>query len=273
MIGERERGILDQFAVQISTLGTLGMALEHVESGTSWDYNADETFYAASIIKIPIMAAVFDQASRGNFRLQQKFPIEAEDMVTGSGILQNLTPGIEMSIYDVMVLMIIESDNTATNLLADLVGVDSIQSAMMEWGLEQSQFRHKLQIIPAKRSGGSNLVTAREMSRLMSVMAKGKLVSWNACRHMVSILKQQKFNDGIPSLLPVADTPVGAIPAWEFAHKTGFVAGIEHDVGLLYFPGHTFSVSFLSKDVTDRLAIKEAMGEFGKLLYDMARVN
>jgi beta-lactamase class A len=106
------------------------------------------------------------------------------------------------------------------------------------------------------------------MTDFMIKLAESKLISWKACREMVDILKQQKFNDGIPSLIPTRDEQVGEIPTFEMAHKTGWVRGVENDCGLLYFPGHTFAISIFTKDVADKPATKRVMGEIGLALYN-----
>jgi beta-lactamase class A len=249
--------------------GTFAASIYHFESDETFDYRADEPFYAASIIKVPIMAAIYDQAFKGNLRLSETLPVLAEDMVGGSGILQNLTPGLELSIYDLTMLMIIESDNTATNILIDRIGTKTIQESMREWGMTGSSFHNKLCIIPANLEH-YNLITARDMTNLMKKIGLGQLISWHACNEMVKIMKQQKYNDGIPALLPIAtNAPVGAMPAFEMAHKTGWVNGIEHDVGLLYFPGHTFAISVLSKEIRDRAEAKRVMSQIGLMLYNL----
>lgn len=247
--------------------GTYGVSIYHLESQSEFSYQADEWFYAASIIKVPIMAAVFDQAFKGNLSFQEKIALRAEDMVTGSGLLQNLSPGLELSIYDYTVLMIIDSDNTATNILIDRIGTQAIQDAMAEWGLTGSGFYNKISVIPAKIEN-YNKITPRDMTHLLKLIADGKVVSWRACAEMVKIMKQQKYNEGLPSLLPQQDGPVGELKLWECAHKTGWVNGTDHDMGLLYFPRHTFAVSVFGKNITDRKDAHNLMGQIGRLLYD-----
>jgi beta-lactamase class A len=247
--------------------GTYGVSIHHFESGEQFSYNADEIFYAASIIKVPIMAAVFDQAAKGQLRLSEKMTLHSEDMVMGSGLLQNLSPGTEFSLYDLVVMMIIESDNTATNMLIDRLGKAAIQDAMKEWGLTRTEFHNKISVIPAKLEH-YNLICAAELTQFLQRLAAGKIVSWRASSEMVKIMKQQKFNDGIPRRLPPEGDIVGELPAWEMAHKTGWVNGLEHDMGLLYFPGHTFAVSIFSKDIPEREAAHRVMGDTGRLLFD-----
>jgi beta-lactamase class A len=169
--------------------------------------------------------------------------------------------------------MIIQSDNTATNMLIDRLGKSAIQKSMSEWALTNSQFYNKLMVIPAKIEA-YNEISAGDMNHLLKQIANGKIVSWHACSEMVKIMKRQHYGDGIPSLLPPeGDGPVGALPEWEMAHKTGFITGVEHDMGLLYFPGATFAVTVLSKEITDRAAAKRVQGQIGRMLYDAVRGN
>ena len=250
--------------------GTFSAAIYHFQSGESFAYNPEETFYAASIIKVPVMAAVFEQQWQGNLTLADQVVVRYEDQVGGSGILQNLMPGTELSLYDVMLLMIIESDNTATNLVVDRVGKENIQRAMKEWGFEKSRFYNKLSVIPAKIEA-VNTVHAGEMTEFLKKLATGKIVSWKACAEMVKVMKQQKFQDGLPSLLPVSpDDVIGEMPLWECANKTGWVTGVTHDMGLLYFPGHSFAVSVFGKEIKQRADANRLYGEIGRLLYDTA---
>ncbi|ASS74751.1 hypothetical protein CIG75_07025 [Tumebacillus algifaecis] len=252
--------------------GTYGVSIYHLESQSEFSYQQDESFYAASIIKVPIMAAVFDQASKGNLSFSEKITLRAEDKVTGSGLLQNLSPGLELSIYDYTVLMIIDSDNTATNILIDRIGTQAIQAAMQEWGLEGSGFYNKISVIPAKIEN-FNQITPRDMTHLLKQIADGKVVSWRACAEMVQIMKQQKYNEGLPSLLPKQDGPVGVLPLWECAHKTGWINGTDHDMGLLYFPRNTFAVSVFGKNITDRKDAHSLMGQIGQLLYERSALS
>ncbi|MBL0387344.1 serine hydrolase [Tumebacillus sp. ITR2] len=246
---------------------TFGVSIHHFQSQESFHYNADEVFFAASIIKVPIMAAVFDQASKGQLTMSETMTLRLEDKVTGSGILYYLSPGLQITIWDLVVLMIIESDNTATNMLMDRIGTPTIQACMKEWGMENTRIYNKLSVVPANLQH-VNTITPREMTDFMIKLAQSEIVSWKACREMIGILKQQKFNDGIPSLLPTRDEQVGEIPTYEMAHKTGWVSKNEHDSGLLYFPGHTFAISVFTGDVTDHAATRRVMGEIGLLLYN-----
>ncbi|MFG6495073.1 class A beta-lactamase-related serine hydrolase [Fictibacillus sp. UD] len=250
--------------------GTYGVSIYHFETKESFEYQSNELFYSASIIKVPIMAAVFAHAMKGKCSLSDKVRVKEEEIVPGDGIIKHLTSSIEWTVQDLIVLMIIESDNTATNILIDLVGQDQINSYMKEWGFNQSHLHHKLQIKAAREPGKMNVVTAHEMNEFLKKIVAGSVVSLNSCKKMIHIMKQQKMNDLLPSLLPEADGVIGMIPNWEFAHKTGYVPGIEHNVGLFYLPGQTYAVSVLSNNVPNRAESRRIMGEIGKLLYQVS---
>ncbi|HEU4964629.1 MAG TPA: serine hydrolase [Bacilli bacterium] len=174
--------------LQEAAVADFSVAIRHLNSGEEYLYNADEPLYAASIIKLPIMSAVFEQAHLGHLRLTDKIAMHDEDKVTGSGLLQHLSHGLELTIHDLLTLMIIDSDNTATNLLVDRVGIEAIQRLLLDLDLKQTQFHHKLQILPAKPNPNRNRITAREMMHLMSQIATGQVVSQKACREMIRIL-------------------------------------------------------------------------------------
>ncbi|WP_144700318.1 serine hydrolase [Fictibacillus phosphorivorans] len=248
-----------------------GCSLYDFRTKESFTHYENETFYAASIIKVPIMAAVFAHAFEGKCRLQDKVQIQEEDFVPGDGILKYLSAGMEWTIYDLLVLMIIESDNTATNILIDLIGLENISAHMSGWGLKKSQLKHKLQISPDRKPSELNVITPNEINQFLTQLALGRVVSIKACDMMIKILKQQKMNDLLPSLLPDVEGPIGMIPNWEAAHKTGDVSGVEHNVGLFYFPGHTYAISVLSKNVPHRTEPRRIMGEIGQLLFNVSR--
>lgn len=250
--------------------GIWAVAVEDVNEGTLFSINGDECFYAASIIKVPIMAAVFAAAEKGVVRLGDRLPLRRDDIVGGSGVLQFMSPGIELPIYDLLTLMIIQSDNTATNMLIDLIGMETIQAFLKELGMERSEIHHKLMIVQANRVH-SNEITASEMTALLAKIAQGECVSLHASEQMVRIMKQQQLSNGFIDSLPAINTPiVGAIPEWEFAGKGGNVEGIKHECALLYVRGRCMAITVLSKGCVEDEA-HEMIAQIGSDVYDYAR--
>ncbi|MEW6725270.1 MAG: serine hydrolase [Bacillota bacterium] len=248
--------------------GTIGLWAQELRDGETLAWNEDEPFPAASIIKIPIMVEVFRQAQAGLLSLDRSISLSPEDQVGGSGVLQLLSPGIALPVRDLVALMIDVSDNSATNLLVDLVGAEAVTATMHALGLTGTYLYNKLMVVPVERPG-NNATTPRDMGTLLVKLARGEVISYDACRRMVEILKRQQFNDILPARLPPAyGNEVGGLPRWVMAHKTGMIAGCRHDVGLVYTSGRTWVVSAFSKGLTDAERGVQALGDISRLLYD-----
>lgn len=246
--------------------GNWGIVIEDLQTNERWTYQEDQRFYAASLIKLPIMTAVFAEQYAGKIAFADKLRLRKEDLVGGSGVLQQMTPGTELTIYDLLTLMIIQSDNTATNMLIDLAGKKSIRSIMKKTGMSNSQFYNKLMVIPAELEG-YNEVTAADMANLLRLLATGKALSYNSCRQMISILKQQQIQQSLPLHLPDPDHEIiGGLPLWEMAHKTGTVSTNEHDVGILYVGQKAIVISALSGNVPSKVA-RDTIGRICELVY------
>ena len=238
--------------------GTWGVVLEDFESLEKWVWNGDELFYAASVIKVPVMAVVFSAVQEGWLNLGDSIVLEKEDFVDGAGVLQHLTPGTSLALRDIVMLMIIQSDNTATNMLIDLVGVERIQQTMREAGMEKSKFHHKLMTDFSTRKG-HNQVTSSDMAKLLKGISTSE--------QMIEVLKKQQVRDCLPEKLPspYADLADGEV-RWELANKTGWIPGTRHDVGIFYVGQRKLIAAVLSKDVDDLLS-KQVLVDIGWEIY------
>jgi len=246
--------------------GTWGIAFRDIDTNETWQHNHDTQFTAASVIKLPIMAAAFKAFENKSFTFSDEMKLNREELVGGSGVLQHLAPGTRLSIYDVMTLMIIQSDNTATNMMIELLGIEMIQKVMEQMELRDSVITNKLMIVSTSRKG-PNLVTAHDMTKLLTNITRGKVVSEYACTQMIDILQKQQINDCLPAKLPDPDAEwIGAFPKWSLAHKTGTVTNITHDVGVFYVGNRTFAASVLSKNIDNRAARRIHM-EIGQAIY------
>lgn len=238
-------------AIIDKTGGTWGIVLEDLETQGKWQWNEELVFNAASLIKIPIMVAAFDQFNDEKIRLSEPITLKEDDKVGGSGVLQHLSSNLSLSIYDLIVLMMIQSDNTATNILIDYLGKRNIQQTMSKIGLTQTQLHNKLMTVSVQREG-PNVTTAKEMSHLLKQIAKGQIISAYACEQMIRVMKEQQIQDSLPGRLPNPDRPlIGAQPEWELAHKTGMITNVRHDVGIFYVKHQTLVAAILSQGMTN----------------------
>ncbi|GIO26872.1 serine hydrolase [Ornithinibacillus bavariensis] len=246
--------------------GLWGISLLDLDTNDSWELNEHELFYAASVIKVPIMIAAFAASHNGEMELSKKVVLKREDIVGGSGVLQYMTPGTSVAIYDLITLMIIQSDNTATNLLVDLIGTEKIQQEMENIGLEKSCYYHKMMIGSVDRKE-FNQITAAEMTMMLKKLVTGKIVSIHACEQMIDIMKKQQIRHTLPSKIELIDGPIiGTLKEFEIAHKTGNVLGIRHDIGIFYVGQRKMIASILSKGVGEIDSL-EAFGHIGLEIY------
>lgn len=249
--------------------GEWGVVVEDLERGERFEHQPQEPFIAESVIKVPIMAAVYAAANRGAFSLNDCLTLRREDLVGGSGFLFALSPGLRLTIRDLVTLMIIQSDNTATNMLIDLIGKEQIDRTMGEAGMKQSVYSRKLMIYPADIAE-NNRITAGDVAGLLRLISTGRFISRRACDEMISILKKQQVRNGLPSMLPSASDEQADAADWELACKSGWDTGRQHDVGVLYTKGQSIVIVALSKDVESQPALR-TLGLLGKAVYNYAR--
>lgn len=247
--------------------GTWGIWIEDLDTGEKWTWNEHLPFVAASIIKVPIMTAVYRAAAQGVLQPSDRLCLKSEDQVGGTGILQHLSPGTELSVQDLITMMIIQSDNTATNMLIDLIGKEEINETIQELEMKNTRFYNRLMIVPVK-TDGINQTTAADMARCFQKLARGQVISRHTSAKMIEILKKQQLRDCLPSLLPPSDSEfIGTLPKWQMAHKTGMVSKILHDTGILYIGSRSLIVICLSTGLSYHRA-RKTCNKIGKWIYD-----
>ncbi len=231
--------------------GVLGVWAQSLDTGEMLEWNPDESFPAASAIKIPILVEVFRQAGEGRFGLLDPRTLRDEDVVPGSGILKDLTPGVTLSVRDLAALMIVVSDNTATNMLIDLVGVASVNEFMVQVGLTGTRLESKL--FKAPEGAPLNRSTPRDLGRLMALIATNAILTPPACADMLAILVRQHFTDNITRRLEEFDgyLETGKTPVVTVASKSGAIRGTRNDVGLVTAHGRRHVIAMMSKGCTD----------------------
>lgn len=241
------RSVVESFA------GELYFAAVNLETGRRLDFRPDERVQTASVIKIPIMIEVFAQVDQGHLRLDGKLRLDEENRVPGAGILQDLTPGLEITLLDGVTLMIVLSDNTATNLVIDRVGIDAVNSRLARLGLRETFLNKKVYKdgppdLPKERAAyGLGVTTPAEMLTLVEKLYRNEVASTEGCRRMIEILEKQRDRDQIPRLL------VG--PGWEgirTATKTGALNQVRNDVGIVFTPQGDVALSLFAQNSPDQ---------------------
>lgn len=234
-------GALDAFQAALrgtGFAGTVGLWVGTPQGEALATLNGDRVFPAASTIKVPLLVMALQAAQRGDLRLEDRVALQAADRVPGAGVLHELGAGLALSWQDVLTLMIIVSDNTATNLTIGQLGVDAVNRWLGAHGLNGTRLVGKLQLPPdqrneAQRRGERNATTATDQARLLRLLLAGDLLDPPHTALALSILERQQYRDLIGRGVP-AD-PDGE-PLYRVASKSGELTGVHHDVGVIFTP-------------------------------------
>ena len=178
-------------------------ALTDLNSGEHVGADEGAVMPTASLIKVPVLVALYAAVQGGRVDLANRIQYAEEHRCLGSGVLSRMTPGVEMTVRDAAVLMIIISDNSATNMMIDLVGLDQINATMRGLGLERTTIFRRL----GDRETGldarkMSVSTAGEMTRLLELLARGQAVSPEASEDMLRIMRRQDYRHELSRLLP-----------------------------------------------------------------------
>lgn len=227
-------GLYDGFS------GVVSVAFGRFGGAEGYGYRADAPLPAASLIKLPVMLSVLTKAAEGELRLDERIVLGAADRVGGSGVLQSLQGGLEPTVQDLLTLMIIVSDNTATNLLIERVGAEAVNVWCRRNGLYGTELVGKLQLPEAEqnaaqRRGERNRTCAADTLGLLMGLARGDLLPPAETELALGILKRQVFTEALARYLPT-DPELDA-PYAEVASKSGCLRGVWHDAGIIFQDG------------------------------------
>ena len=219
--------------------------------GHTVEVGADEEFETASTIKVFLLAALYLQAGRGKANLDAEIPYEASQYVDGSGMLRALGVGARLKVRDTATMMIICSDNIATNMLIDYLGLDTINACIRELGFARTTLHNPLHFDRYRQLGTT---TPREYAALFARIAKGQLVSSAASAEMLHILRQQHYNTMLTRDFPqyyLDCEETGAEELLWVASKSGSMNACRNDGGIFHTPYGEYVLVLMNKDFHD----------------------
>jgi beta-lactamase class A len=217
--------------------GVLGVAILDLSTGQKYLLHADEAMPTASSIKIAILAELYRQAQRGKLKLEDLYTLQRSDIVGGSGIAEALTPGVtRLTIRDVAALMISVSDNSATNIIIDRVGMENVNELLDSLGLTHTRLRRKMMDLKAASQGRENIATPREMMMLLEDLYRGKVLNKQYMEDFFKLLSIHK-ESYIPRELP-EDLKV--------ANKPGELEGVRNDSGIVFTGNRPYAISVMT---------------------------
>ena len=250
--------------------GKVALYARNLKTGAEVSIDADEPVQTASVIKVAILLEVFAEAKAGKLSLDERLPLTKDNQVPGSGILTFLEPGLQPTVHDAAVLMIDLSDNTATNLLIDKVGVAAVDKRLTDMGLKNTWLYKKVfkpaegPMPPDQKKFGLGKTTAREMAQLFESIDRCDLGDAVLCKRMLQVLKDQQDNNEIPRYIQYSDT--SEKPS-AIAHKTGALDDVRNDAGIVYTTAGPIVISAFTWDNKDHswTADNEAMLTIAKM--------
>ena len=256
--------------------GKAALYVEDLSSGELFTVCADEVHVACSLVKVPIMALLLKDAEEDGTRLEEKITIPLEKRVGGTGLICHLEPEVELSWRDVMKLMVMVSDNSATNAVIDLLGIERINAFFKSIGLTSTELQRKMMDMEAIKAGRNNYTTAADMGRLLKLAATGSLVSRKVSDAVIDTMSRQLYTSKLPALLPGVAASSSPEEKWSplpgtvtVANKTGDLPRTEHDVGLFILPGgKRYVVAMLTSQLASEKEGIACIAKVSKIIYD-----
>lgn len=239
--------------------GRVSIHLKDLRTGKVWAHNPDDLFPAASLIKVPILVAAFYKIRDGHLSLDERLEITRRNRVGGSGSLKWRHDGSRIAVRDLLVHMINESDNTATKMILDRIGIGFVQQQFPRMGLLYTGIYEEGMSIKGGRVAHENYTTAREMTTLMEKIYKGEAVDKLSSSVMMDILKRPKA---------VASRLAKGLPrGWEIAHKTGLLRQACHDSAVFLTPNGDYAMTVLTGQNRSYSQAKDFITKLGRVTF------
>jgi beta-lactamase class A len=274
--------------------GMVGVAVHDIGADAGFSYNAGEIFPTASTLKVPLIYALYRLADAGAIDLNERVTLRHVERVPGSGVLQHMDDGLQPTLRDLAELMIIVSDNWATDLLWNCMGKERVNATLADIGMTDTSlpftiheiFSTLAEVDPADPATNYDFLneylkdyepnpdnpamvfdarndtsTPADMVRLLTAIDAGEGLREESRTAIVETMKHQNFTAIIPARLPNGEQI-------EAAHKTGSLRGVKNDVGLVWSPKVQYAIAFMSRGQEDIPEVVDRMSRVSRWVYD-----
>jgi beta-lactamase class A len=253
--------------------GHVALYAKNLTTGKSVSLDSQRPVQTASVIKLPLMLQAFEQVKSGKLKLSSPVVLTKENQVPGSGILNLMDAGLTLTLKDTITLMMTLSDNTATNMVIDIVGLHPTNDMLARMALKNTYFYKKVfkkaeGAMPTdQKQFGLGKTTAEEMARVMESIYRCDLGNRELCLQMITIMRNQQYRDMLPRYLESADTSE-ALSA--IADKIGALDDVRNDVALIYTHRGPIVISIFTNENEDKSWTPENRAEI--MMGRMARL-
>lgn len=242
----------------------VGVSIQSLASEATFGHHDNQVFPAASTIKLVILVALAQAVDDGRLDLTATAPMLGTQRVGGSGVLNWLQPGLQLTLRDHAWLMIAISDNTASNVLIDAVGMPAIHKVQRSVGLRNTSLNRRFLGRLPDPGQPENLATAGDLTRLLFAIDRGSAASPERCDWLVTLLGDQQHRDRLGRNVPEGVT---------FAGKSGSLPGLAHDIGLYRSPTGGAAVAVLTRGFADPYAADAFIGSVGSAVIADLRIG
>jgi beta-lactamase class A len=239
--------------------GVMGVSIMDLSSGQTMLLHGDEVFAQASSIKTAVLAELYRQAAQGKLKLTEMYTVRKSDMVQDGDIYNGLTPGVtQVTLRDLATMMIAVSDNSATNVLIDRVGMENVNAMLRGLGLKNTLLRRKMMDVKAASEGRENISTPREMMALLQALYSGKLFGGELKDDFFGMLATHK------------ESPIRRVVPEEVvsADKPGELEAIRNDSGIVFVTNRPFVICVMTGYLRHETDGEAAIAKIASAAYD-----
>lgn len=238
--------------------GVMGLAVKDLTSGEEFFINPDEIMPQASSIKIAVLADLYLQVQQGKLKLTDQYVVRQEDLVSGSDIMLGLTPEVtRLTLRDLATMMVAVSDNSATNVLIDRVGIENVNAMLDGLGLHVTRLRRKMMDLKAASEGRENVSTPREMMTLLETIYRGKLLNPEMTADFMKMLSTHKESSMLQGF------PDDAVAA----NKPGELEAVRNDSGIVLVKNRPYVLCVMAAYLKDEKEGSAAIRKIATLTY------
>lgn len=241
-------------------VGSYSFFFEDLGSGYVYGYNENVEMVAAGCMKLPIAIALIKDEEMGKIHFLDKIRIEGKDKVYGTGIIHEFEER-DYTIFELLVAMLIQSDNTAANKIIEIVSMDRVNEVIKEMGLENTKLNRKTSDERVKKVDIENLTSARDLAKIWKHLHKATYLNEKNSTMLIDILSRQQIKNKLALYIP-DDLK------FDISSKTGDKKGVENDTELIHLNKGSFAFSVMSTGIPNSVYGTVTLAKCGKVMWD-----